>query len=128
LVIASLSTFAVGFVWYGKILFGALWQRLAGLSDEEIKKSNMLIVFGLSFILSFIIAFFLSLFTEIAMMIGTSALMAGLLAVMLCIGFVGTTFGINYLFARKPFRLYLIDMGYMIISFFVMGLIIGAWK
>ncbi len=127
LLVAALSTFVVGFLWYGKALFGKTWQRLAGLSDEEVQGGNMALIFGLTFVLNFIIAAFLSIFTEIAMMLGSSAILGGLFASFLCIGFVATTFGINYLFARKPLKLYLIDVGFMIVCFFVMGLIIGAW-
>ena len=127
LLVAPLSTFIVGFFWYGKPLFGNVWQRLAHLSDEDIHKSNMFLIFGLSYLLNFIIAFFLSAFIEIAMMLGSSALMAGIFASILCIGFVATSFGINYLFSRKSFKLYLVDAGYLVVSFFIMGLIIGAW-
>jgi hypothetical protein len=87
----------------------------------------MLLIFGLSYLLNFIIAFFLSIFIEIAMMLGSNALLAGIFASILCFGFVATSFGINYLFARKSFKLYLVDAGYLMLSFFVMGLIIGAW-
>lgn len=127
LLVAALSTFVIGFLWYGKALFGKAWQRLAGLSDEDVQGGNMALIFGLTFVLNFIIAAFLSIFTEIAMMLGSNAILGGLFASFLCIGFVATTFGINYLFARKPLKLYLIDVGFMIVCFFVMGLIIGAW-
>jgi hypothetical protein len=127
LIVASLSTFIVGFFWYGKMLFGKSWQKLAGLSDEDLANSKMGIIFILAFVLNFVTAFFISLFTEIAMMLGSNALMAGLFAVILCIGFVATSMGVNFLFSRKPIKLYLIDTGYMIVSFFVMGLIIGVW-
>lgn len=127
LIVAALSTFVVGFLWYGKAVFGVTWQRLSRLTDEDIKSANMPLIFGLSFVLNLITAFFLSMFTEIAMMLGSNAIFGGLFAAMLCIGFVATSFGINYLFARKPMKLYLIDAGYMVVSFFVMGLIIGAW-
>jgi hypothetical protein len=127
LLVAPLSTFIVGFFWYGKPLFGNVWQRLAHISDEDIQKGNMLLIFGLSYLLNFVIAFFLSAFIEIAMMLGSSALMAGIFASILCVGFVATSFGINYLFSRKSFKLYLVDAGYLVVSFFIMGLIIGAW-
>lgn len=127
LIVAALSNFVLGFLWYGKPLFGKTWQQLAGLSDEDIQNGNMALIFGLSFVLNFIIALFLSLFTEIAMMLGTKAIFAGIFAAILCFGFVATTFGINYLYHRKPMKLYLINVGYFMVSFFIMGLIIGAW-
>lgn len=128
LIVASLSTFVIGFFWYGNLLFGKTWQKLAGLSDEDIAKGNMALIYGLAFVLNFVAALFISIFTEIAMMLGTSAFLAGLFAVVLCIGFVATSVGVNFLFSRKPFKLYLIDVGYMVVSFFVMGVIIGAWR
>lgn len=127
LIVAALSTFVIGFLWYGDVLFGKKWRALSGVSEEQSKSGHMPKVFILAFVLNFIIALFLSVFTEIAMMLGSNALYAGLFGVVLCLGFVATTFGINYLFAGKPLKLYLIDVGYMTVSFFVMGLIIGAW-
>lgn len=127
LLVAPLSTFILGFFWYGKPLFGNLWQRLSQISDKELQKSNMVLIFGLSYVLNFIIAFFLSVFIEIAMMLGSNALLAGIFASVLCLGFVATSFGINYLFSRKSFKLYLVDAGYLVVSFFIMGMIIGAW-
>ena len=128
LIAASLSTFVVGFLWYGNFLFGKSWQKLAGLSDEDIAKGNMAIIYGLTFVLNFVAALFISFFTEIAMMLGSSAFLAGLFAVILCLGFVATSFGVNFLFSRKPLKLYFIDVGYMAVSYFVMGIIIGAWR
>ncbi len=128
LIVASLSTFVVGFIWYGNLLFGKSWQKLAGLSEEDIAKGNIALIYGVAFVLNFVAAAFISIFAEIAMMLGTSAFLAGLFAVVLCIGFVATSFGVNFLFSRKPLKLYLIDVGYMVVSFFVMGVIIGAWR
>ncbi len=127
IIVAPLATFIIGFFWYGKPLFGKAWQKLTGLTDEEIRTANMVLLFGLSYLLNFIIALFLSVFVEIAMMVGSGAIMGGIFASLVCLGLVATSFGINYLFARKPLKLYFIDAGYLVISFFVMGLIIGAW-
>ena len=127
LLVAPLATFVIGYFWYGKPLFGKIWQQLVKVSDEEIRQSNMVLIFVMSYLLNFIIAFFLSVFIEISMMLGSSALLGGVLASVLCLGFVGTSFGINYLFARKPLKLYLVDVGYLAVSFFAMGFIIGAW-
>ena len=127
LIVAALSTFVIGFFWYGDFLFGKIWRSLADVSEEKAQSGNMPLIFFLAFALNIIIALFLSVFTEIAMMVGSNAFFAGLMGILLCLGFVATTFGVNYLFARKPLKLYLIDVGYMFVSFFVMGLIIGAW-
>lgn len=125
--VAAILPFAIGFLWYGKPLFANTWQKLAGLSDEDIASSNMGLIFGLSFVAQFIIAAFLSFLVEIFMMIGSNALLGGLFAALVCLAFVATTFATNYLFARKPLKLYLIDVGYHFVTFFAMGVLIGAW-
>ena len=44
------------------------------------------------------------------------------------LAFVATSYGINYLFASKPLRLYLIDAGYVAALMTIMGAILGAWR
>jgi len=51
----------------------------------------------------------------------TAGLMAGLF-------WVATAMGITYLFERKSLKLYLINAGYHVVTFTLMGLILGAWK
>ncbi len=125
--LAAVSAFAIGAAWYSSALFGKTWQRLIGLSDEDIKEANMALIFGTAFVLLFIAALFLSFFVEISMMMGSGPITGAMAGGFICLIFVSTTFGVNYLFARRPFKLYLIDAGYMLVTFMVMGFIIGAW-
>lgn len=87
------------------------------------KKANMPLIFGTTFILNVIGAFVLDMF------IGKDAtLMTGLMAgLLVSLAWVATSLGINYLFARKSFTLYLIDAGYYVTFFAIMGIILGAW-
>ena len=48
--VAAVSGFVLGGLWYSPVLFGRAWQREAGLSDEQLKGTNMVFVFGLSFV------------------------------------------------------------------------------
>ncbi len=54
--VAALSTLVVGFIWYHPKVFGTVWMHEAGLTEEQLKKGNMFIIFGLTLILSFLIA------------------------------------------------------------------------
>ena len=125
--VAAASAFVLGAIWYSPKLFGSTWQHLVGLSDEQIKDSNPAIIFGTSFVLLFIAALFLSFFVEIFTMMGSTAVMGAMAGGFLCLVFVATSFGVNYLFARRPLKLYLIDVGYLLLTFMVMGTIIGVW-
>ena len=55
--VAALIPMVMGFVWYNPKVFGSVWQRECGLSDEKMKSANMALIFGLSLVFSFILAF-----------------------------------------------------------------------
>jgi hypothetical protein len=119
---AAGSVFVLGGIWYS-LLFGKIWQREIGLSDADIKNANMVMIFGGSFVLSLIASF------VFAMFLGPNpplmlALGAGFAA---GAGWVATSFGINYLFARRSLTLFAIDGGYHTLQFTLIGLILGLW-
>ena len=119
---AAGSVFVLGGIWYS-LLFGKIWQREIGLSDADMKNANMVMIFGGSFVLSLIASF------VFAMFLGPNpplmlALGAGFAA---GAGWVATSFGINYLFARRSLTLFAIDGGYHTLQFTLIGLILGLW-
>jgi len=121
--VAALSAFIIGGLWYS-VLFAKSWMFENKFKEETLKNSNMAKIFCGAFILSLIISFVLALFLgpDRNVLIGTLAgLMAGLF-------FVATAMGITYLFERKSMKLFLINAGYHVITFTVMGLILGMWK
>lgn len=149
-VVAAVAAFALGGIWYGP-LFGSRWQTLVNLSDEQIAKSNMLLIFGSTFVLNLFLAAMLSLIMghavqwEAEAMNGASngavadfvlladmpwrdgALNGAGIGLLMGLAFVVPTFGVNYLFARHPLPLYGIDVGYMLLQLVLMGAILGAW-
>ena len=46
----------VGMLWYGP-LFGKAWQKETGLTDEDLKKGNMVLTMGLAYLFSCFLAF-----------------------------------------------------------------------
>ena len=117
--LAGVSAFIVGGLWYG-VLFAKQWQQLVGLSDKEVARGAVR-VFGGSLVLSLIMALNLAFF--IGYQGAAFGLFAGLAA---GIGWVAMAFGVNYLFERRSIKLYLINAGYNVITFGLMGVIIGA--
>lgn len=120
---AAFSAFVVGGIWYGP-LFGKAWQVENKLSDDDLKKGGPLLTYSVSFLLALVSAFNLALF------IGTTAdWIFGLFAgVMTGLFFVSTFIGIIYLFEKKSLKLFLMNAGYVSLSFMVMGTILGAWR
>ncbi len=121
--VAALSAFIIGGLWYS-VLFAKAWMVENDFKEETLRNSNMATIFGGSFILSLLISFVLALFLgpDRDALNGTLAgFMAGLF-------WVATAMGITYLFERKSMKLFLINAGYHVITFTLMGLILGVWK
>lgn len=122
-VLAALTAFVLGGVWYSPLLFAKPWQRLAGLSDEDLASGNPAITYGVSFLLALVAAAVFGLFLgpdpAPAFAVGAGAA-AGL-------GWVATSFGINYQFERRSPALLAINGGYHTLQFTLFGLILGLW-
>jgi hypothetical protein len=122
--VAALSTFLIGGLWYSPAVFGKAWMKENGFTEESLKNSNMVKIFGLTFFLALIAAFNLAMFMgpedkpEMGAMWG---FLAGF-------GWVATFIGTHYLFERKSFRLFLINAGYSIVTLTLMGVILAWWK
>ena len=53
----ALVPMLVGMLWYSKMAFGTSWMNINGFTDEDLKKGNMLVIMGLSYVFSFFVAF-----------------------------------------------------------------------
>lgn len=122
---AAVANFLIGGLWYSPVFFGKAWQKANKLSDEDLKKGNMGKLFGLSFLWSLVMALNLGLFLNDPSTTLSWGIMAGFLA---GFGWVAMAIFIIGLFERRSSAYMLINAGYMIVSFLVMGLILGAWR
>ncbi len=122
IVVATLAGFLIGGVWYSQALFGRSWRRAAGLSEEDLKSRNPAIIFGGSFVLILIAA------VELAMFLGEGANLAwGVGAGALVAVWVVCGLGVLYLFECRPASLFLVNAGYWLVTFAVMGGVLAAW-
>jgi len=119
--VAALAAFVVGGLWYSPPVFGRIWQRLAGLSDEDMRGRNLGAVFGGSFACALVAAAVLAPFVGAESGPGFGAL-AGALA---GLGWVATGLITTALFERRPIALALVNGGYQTVSLTAMGLVIG---
>lgn len=121
--VAALSTFLIGGVWYSPILFAKPWMEENGFTEDQLKHGKPALIFGGSFVAALIMSFNLAAFigTESDWVWGATA--GGLAG----FGWVCMAIGTIYLFERRSFKLFLINGGYQVISFVIMGAILGAW-
>jgi len=121
-VVAALSAFVLGGIWYGP-LFKHAWCREAGV-DPCVAPAHPARVFATAFVASFIAA------AAFAWIIGPAPglRMAVIDGAVVGAGLVAASFAINYAFARRSLKLWLIDGGYHTLQFTLYGLILGLWQ
>jgi len=122
IIVAAACSFILGGPWYSQRVFGAIWVREAGQSQQP-GSGHPAKVFGLSFLFSLIaaaaFAYWLGPHPALPFAVGHGVIAGA------CI--VATSFGINYQFANRSALLWLIDGGYHTAQFALFGLVLGLW-
>jgi hypothetical protein len=127
---AAVSTMVVGFLWYSPVLFAKPWVKLMGydISDkakmDEMKKGAAK-MYGMAFIASLLAAGVLEKIITVTTV--NSALYGVKIGLAVWLGFVTTVQLTDGIFGKKPAKLYLINTGYQLVCFVVMGAILGVW-
>ncbi len=152
LLAAAVSTLVVGFIWYNPKVFGTIWMKESGLTQEKMKGANMILIFGLSLLFAFLMSMVIQMLCihqwgAYSMVQGDPAhikpsyhaFMADYGAEFRTFkhgalhGFIAGLFlalpmvAINSLYERKSWKYILINSGYWAVCFMIMGGIICAW-
>jgi hypothetical protein len=122
--VSAMSAFVVGWIWYGP-LFGKIWMKLTGFTEEELKEGNisMPVMLLLNYIATALAAF------AIAILIGSEANIGfGIFAgAMISVFWIATNRLNDVLYERKPWGLYFIHVGYNLIIYTIIGAILATW-
>lgn len=133
--VAGISSFVVGGIWYSPGLFGKAWMKDNNFTEEQIKNGgNKGKIFGFTLVFSLLMAANLGMFlAEPSADCPTACVprvdvafgaMAGFLAGI----WTFCAIAIHSLFELKPWRLILINGFYSLVALTLMGAIIGAWR
>ncbi len=125
-ILAALSSFAVGMVWYAKPLFGSQWMKMVGMTDEKSKK-GMAKAMAMSLVASLLAAYVLAHVTFLShQFFGNSFLQDALsTAFWVGIGLQASVIVVHDSFEQRRKKLSLINIGNQLATVLVMGLIIG---
>jgi len=127
-ILSALAYYAGGALWYSPLLFGKSWMEAVGLTEDKIKeqrknawKSYITAIAG-ALLISYGIA-------RVEMYMGVNSIGGGMhMGFWSWLCFVVTTAATNNAFAGRPLKLTLIDSGYHLYGFLVMGVILAVWK
>lgn len=154
IIIAALVPILLGFFWYNPKLFGNIWMRESGMTEEKMKGGNMGVIFIVSLVFSLLLSFFLQFSvihqTGAVQMIGGDPSVEGILPSFQAFmddygtafrsykhgalhGFLAGIFivlpimGINGLFERQSWKHIFINVGYWTLVLTIMGAILCGW-
>jgi len=122
-VAAAVSTFVIGGLWYS-VLFAKPWMRVNGFTEADLRGGSQAKIFALSFVFALISAI------NLAMLVGTPDMTLGMGAFYGLLAGIWVALGIATvaLFERRPWLYSAINGGYWLVSFAVMGAILGGWR
>ena len=155
ILVAALSTLVVGFIWYNPKVFGTIWMRESGMTEEKMKGTNMLILFSLSIVYAFLISTVLNGIVihqnSVVSLVGGPPMLetakpsyaifmtdykdafrtfkhGALHGFLTGLFLVLPVIGTNSLYEKRSFKYVLIVSGYWMVAFMIMGGIICAWR
>jgi len=123
-IVAALSAFMVGGLWYSPKVFGTAWMAANNLTMEDTQKSSKGKIFGFTALFSLIMSANLAAFLATPTTTASWGATAGLLAGVWTFGAIA----IHSLFELKSWKLIFINGGYSVVSLIIMGAILGAWR
>lgn len=122
--VCAVMSLVIGGLWWSPLLFAKAWQREAGLSDEQLAKANPAKTFGLTFVIALLMSYNLAFFLAAPGTTWQWGLAAGLLTAV----WVAGMFIVIALFEQRSLKYMLINCGYIVVYFAVIGFILGIWR
>ncbi len=122
--VCAVMSLVIGAFWWSPLLFAKAWQKENGLTDEQLAAAKPAKTFSLTFILAWIMSYNLAFFLGSPETTWQWGVAAGLLAAV----WVVAMFIIIALFEQRSLKYMLINCGYMVVYFAVIGFILGIWR
>ncbi|MGD0037413.1 MAG: DUF1761 domain-containing protein [Bacteroidota bacterium] len=123
--VAALANYIIATVWYA-VIFGNLWKKLTSISDMKPSPIKMIIVFIGSLLMSYVLVH--------AIVFGNAYLhTSGICGGLMCgffnwLGFIAPVTLTNVIYEKRPWKLWLLDNAFWLISLLVMGSILSVWQ
>jgi hypothetical protein len=123
--VAAFANYIIATVWYA-ILFTGLWKKLTGIQEMKPTPVKMLLAFIGSLMLSLGLVHAIVFGNAYLKMSGVAGgLMGGFFS---WFGFIAPITLTNVIYERRPWKLWLLDNGFWLVSLLVMGTILSVWQ
>ena len=123
-ILATLSSMAVGSIWYAPAVFGKAWMKLAKV---DAKQASAAWAIGITLVVSFLTAYVLAHVTYLSNQFFHHSYMQDALSTgfWLWLGFTAARFITHDVFEARPTKLTLMNIAHEFATIMVMALLIG---
>lgn len=126
--VSAICFMVLGALWYSPVMFGKLWMKVVGLTEEELKEassSGMGLAYGLMFVSAFVMSYILGHFVDYTNSV--DAVLGAQTGFWIWMGFVAPVTLQSKIFENKKWTLWLLNNGYNLTGLIIMGVILAVW-
>ena len=127
ILIAGIVATAIGFIWYHPKVFGDTWMRLAGITPESVEsgKKRMPIVVVVATLAAMLVAYVMNHF---GIAWGVFDIIGAIeLGIWAWVGFVAPIMLGIVLWEQKPFKFYVINASYWLVTLIAMSITLALF-
>lgn len=125
ILVSAVILWLLGAVWYSPVLFARPWMAMVKVPSEG-KNRKMLTGMISSFILDIVMAFVLD--HVIKWSGADSFAMGALVGFIMWLGFIAAPGLPQGIYEGRPFKLFAINTGYMLVGLIVIGGVLAVWR
>lgn len=128
ILVASLASMGVGFLWYSPLLFGTQWIAAQGMTKKEFEAQthavDMRLVLSSSFVVTLLQASVLAVAFELLKL--DTALQAGVISALAWLGFAAPVQLNKVLFGKDSLKLWVLETTHQLAQLLTMSLVLWA--
>jgi hypothetical protein len=127
ILLSAVILWLLGAVWYSPALFAKPWMAMVGLDPaKEGKNRSMITGMISSFILDIVLAFVLD---HVIQWSGADSFGLGaLVGFIMWLGFIAAPALPQGIYEGRPFKLFAINTGYMLVGLMILGGVLAVWN
>jgi hypothetical protein len=131
ILVASIASFVLGWLWYSDFIFGRRWRALGGISEEyhqemsgdKKQMTKSMVLYFISLVLM------VGVLARVLFYMGAYGIVDGITtALWMWFGFVVPSMLGMVLWEKKTWCYYLINVGYILLALLASGIILTLWR
>jgi hypothetical protein len=126
ILVSAVILWLLGAVWYSPALFAKPWMAMVKLDPAQKNSKSMITGMISSFVLDIVLAFVLD---HVVQWSGADTFGLGaLVGFIMWLGFIAAPALPQGIYEGRPFKLFAINSGYMLIGLMILGGVLAVWK